>query len=93
MTPPAARAQIVVSPEEFEEILGHALVDVKVGAKCGIKALNGAGGAVTMVQQPFDRIQQGVGLGAEQRLKSGIGTGEQTQVVVSLPIPRALVAR
>ncbi len=48
MTSPAPRAQIVVSAEEFEEILRHALMDVEVGAKCRVKAFNHARGAVTI---------------------------------------------
>ena len=92
MTSPAPCAQVVMGAEQFEEILRHAFVNVEVGAKCGIKALNGAGGAVALVQQPFDRVQQGVGLGTEQRLQSGIGTGEQAQVIVPLYIGRALLA-
>ena len=92
MTTPAPGAQIVMGTEKFQEILCHTLVHIEIGAKRRIEALNGAGSPVACVQEPLDRVQEGVGLGAEQRLNSGIGTGEQALVLVTLPIRRALLA-
>jgi len=70
MTTPAPGAQIVMGAEELEEILGHPLVDIEIGAKRRVEALNRAGGPVAFVQESLDRVQEGVRLGTEQRLRS-----------------------
>ncbi len=92
MTAPAPGAQIVMGTEELEEILGHPLVHIQIGAQRRIEALNGAGGPVASVQQSLDRVQEYVRPGTEQRLKSGLGAGEQALVLVTLPIRRAFIA-
>ncbi len=50
MTPPAPCAQIVMGTEKFEEILCHPLMDIEIGAKRRVEALNRAGGAVAFFQ-------------------------------------------
>ena len=72
MTTPAPGAQIVMGAEELEEILCHTLVDIEIGAKRRVEALDSAGGTVAFVQQPLDRIQESIRLGPEQRLKPGM---------------------
>ncbi len=60
MTPPAPGAQIVIGAEKLEEILCHTLVDIEIGTKRRIEALNGAGGAVAFVQEPLLTVSSSV---------------------------------
>ncbi len=92
MTTPAPGAQIVMGAEKFEEILCHTLVHIQIGAQRRIEALNRARRAVAFVQQPLDRVQESIRLETEQRLKAGIGAGEQARVLVTLPLRTALLA-
>ena len=55
MTPPAARTQVEVRPEQFEKALGDALVHVEIRAQRRIEPLDGMRGDVASVTVPRHR--------------------------------------
>ena len=76
MAPPTTGAQVVACAKEFEKGLGYAFVDVEEGAQGGIESFDGAGGAMPVIEEPLDGIEQFIRLGTKQLGEMGECTGQ-----------------
>ena len=71
---PASPMEVVVGAEEFEEPLGDAFMNVEVGAKCRIEALDGAACSMALLEQEAHRLQDFEGALPGQVSKQSAGT-------------------
>ena len=85
MRSPPPGSEVIVGAKEFQEALCHALVHIEKGTQSSIESFNGAGGPVPLVQEGFDRIQQGIELGTQQVLQAGKGAEELLMLLGPLP--------
>ena len=90
---PAPGAQIEPGTEQVEKALSGALVDVEIGAQCRIEPLDGARGAMALVQHRLDGLEQRCAHRAKSVLQCPVG-GEQMTIQRTMPgARRTLVQR
>ena len=90
---PAPRAQIEPGTEQVEKALGSTFVHIEIGAQCRIEPLDGARGAMALVQHRLDGLEQRCARRAKSVLQCPVG-GEQMTIQRTMPgARRTLVQR
>jgi hypothetical protein len=75
----------MVGAKELQEALCHPLVYIEEGTQGSIESFNGTGSPVPLLQEGFDRIQQGIELGTQQVFEACKGTEELPMLLGLLP--------